>query len=174
MGASSTLAERFNSKADKAGGPEKCWPWTGALCSGTGYGKVYIGNARFMGAHRAAYTLAHGPIPDGLFVLHRCDNRRCVNPAHLFLGTHADNMADMMAKGRNVRGPTRPEFIRRGDAHHGSKITEAQVAAARTRRAAGEKLRALAAEFGVRPSTLCHRLNGRRGRTYRDNSTSRA
>lgn len=168
------VAERFAAKVDRSGGPEACWPWTGTTCGSTGYGKLYVARGSIVGAHRVSYEIHCGPIPDGLFVLHRCDNRRCVNPAHLFLGTHIDNMADMVAKGRSTRGPTRPEFIRRGDAHHGSKITEAQVAAARTRRAAGEKLRALAVEFGVRPSTLCHRLNGRRGRTYRDNSTSRA
>jgi hypothetical protein len=79
-----------------------CWVWSGAT-NRKGYG-VYIFRGKYVGAHRVAWTLFRGPIPDGLFVLHRCDNPPCLNPDHLFLGTHNDNMIDMVLKGR---GPVR-------------------------------------------------------------------
>lgn len=95
--------EDFWCRADSSEGPHHCWIWRGAVTAPMGYGNVKV-DGRNIGAHRRAWELAHGPIPEGMFVLHRCDNPPCVNPAHLFLGTHADNMADMKAKGR-VRKP---------------------------------------------------------------------
>lgn len=75
-----------------------CWLWTGTR-QGRGYGFVIRNRRRFL-AHRYAFVLVNGPIPDGLQVLHRCDVRLCVNPAHLFVGTQGDNMQDMASKGR--------------------------------------------------------------------------
>ena len=82
-----------------------CWIWTGCIFKATGYGSCCI-SKRQMGAHRMAWILARGPIPDGLEVLHDCDVRRCCNPAHLFLGTQKDNIEDAMGKGRNPKGDT--------------------------------------------------------------------
>lgn len=77
-----------------------CWHFIGSL-SKTGYGVVGL-NGKVIGAHRAAWILTNGEVPDGLFVCHKCDNRRCINPDHLFLGTAKDNTQDMISKGRRV------------------------------------------------------------------------
>lgn len=99
------LADLFWHLVDKRG-PDDCWPWQGSLY--VGYGRIKDGQRGRVGAHRVSWELHHGPIPDGLWVLHRCDNPPCVNPAHLFLGTPGDNVRDMHAKGRWSRRATRP------------------------------------------------------------------
>jgi hypothetical protein len=89
------------------GGPGDCWPWTGhkdADGYGTQYYRVAPGRRRPMRAHRMAYLLHHGEVPGHLLVCHTCDNPPCCNPAHLFVGTNGDNMADRNAKGRTARG----------------------------------------------------------------------
>lgn len=84
------------------GSTEECWTWTGAR-NRVGYG-LFWGRIekRWLRAHRVSWEMANGPIPDGLFICHHCDNPPCVNPGHLFLGTQKDNMADCAAKGRVV------------------------------------------------------------------------
>jgi hypothetical protein len=89
------LEEVFGGKVRYAG---NCWEWTGTR-NQKGYGQIASGGCKGM-AHRIAWTLANGPIPDGLCVLHRCDNPPCINPAHLWLGTVADNNLDKKIKGR--------------------------------------------------------------------------
>jgi hypothetical protein len=125
---------------------ERFWTkWTGAISTG-GYGSILTTARRTHAAHRVAWELAHGPIPDGLFVCHHCDKPSCVNPAHLFLGTPKDNTADMFAKGR----ANRP----RGEAHPQTRLTWEQVGDIRYRLAAGASVRSLARTFAVSERTI--------------------
>lgn len=94
-------SERFWSKVAK-GEPDECWIWRRAI-DREGYGRFTFDRKRKF-AHRIAYLLTHGRIPDGQSVLHKCDNPLCVNPRHLFLGTHRVNMDDRGAKGRTASG----------------------------------------------------------------------
>ena len=140
------VADRFWEKVDKNGPliqPElgRCWVWR-AKISRTGYG-VFNLNGKFPAASRVAWELTHGTIPMGLGVLHRCDNRPCVNPSHLFLGTPADNVADMRTKNRNrdVGAP---------------KLTPDAVRSIRERHALGETISALAKAHDVHYVTILY------------------
>lgn len=130
----------FWSKVDRSGGPDACWIWTGAP-GGWGYGRMMINGER-KPSHRIAWELTNGQIPHDMLVCHHCDTPLCCNPAHLFLGTDADNNADKMAKGR---GNTC-----RGEKTGTSKLTAEQVLEIRARYRPYEVMQAdLAAEFGV-------------------------
>lgn len=98
-----SIEDRFWSKVDKSRGNDACWNWT-AKSGDSGYGSILVGGrgGLFPFAHRLAYQLTHGTIPDGLWVLHKCDNPSCCNPSHLFLGTHQENMRDRNTKGRQA------------------------------------------------------------------------
>lgn len=119
-----------------------CREWQGAVSSSTGYGKLRLRGV-VMDAHRACWIAAHGPIPDGLQVMHSCDNRRCVHLEHLSLGTRSDNMRDAVVKGRL------PENFRHGADAPTARLTLEQVVDIKRRLAGGEKCTTLASEFGV-------------------------
>jgi hypothetical protein len=145
---------------------DACWRWTGCIAP-TGYGRLGF-RGRDTYAHRVAWELTHGPIPDGLYVCHRCDNPACVRPDHLFLGTGAQNMADAVAKGRVARGDrngTRlhPERVLRGSNQPQAKLDERRAASIRARYARGGiSQRALAESFDVAQSIIC-RIVRRKG-----------
>jgi len=123
-----------------------CWDWT-AACLPNGYG-YFAAHGKMGYAHRYSWEMTHGPIPDGLHVLHHCDRRCCVNPAHLFLGTRSDNMRDMVSKGR--AGRESPH----GEHSPNAKLTEANVREIRAAVAAGASRKALARHFGVSAPTV--------------------
>lgn len=134
---------------DRSGGPRACWLWTGAK-NAYGYGvmKGPRRGPRVWGAHRVAYELTHGTIPEGMLVCHRCDVRACCNPAHLFLGTPADNTRDMIEKGRSL-WQAKPHLIARGEAAGCVRLTEEQVREIRESAANGQFHHEIAKRFGV-------------------------
>lgn len=118
-----------------------CWLWTRGR-SGTGYGRVWHGGSRCV-AHRVVYEIQNGPIPIGMVVCHKCDNPLCCNPNHLFIGTQADNIADMIAKGRAVN--------LKGERHGRAKVTSEQARMIRSDR---RPQRIIAAHYGIAPTTV--------------------
>ncbi len=119
---------------------DACWPWMGSRYK-SGYGRIRRGKVQ-RAAHREAFEIAFGNnVPRELMVCHRCDNPPCVNPAHLFLGTLADNNADRAAKGRNADV--------RGERHPCAKLTAADVLEMRRLRSEGVAFKVLGARFGV-------------------------
>lgn len=144
------LLERYWPRVDK--GPD-CWLWIGGLDK-DGYGQIGEGgwHSKKLKTHRLAWELAFGTIPDGLSVLHRCDNRACVNPDHLFLGTQADNMHDMKRKGRASKG----------ERHPSTRLTADDVRGIRERRRnTTETLVAIGNRYGVKLETVYSIVHGR-------------
>ena len=133
-----TVIVRFWNKVDRRGGPEACWPWL-AGCVRDGRGVFYPRRNRQIVAARIMWALTYGPVPDGMVVCHHCDNPSCVNPVHLFIGTQADNLADMRSKERGARG----------ERHGISVLTEANIHEIRRMLAAGIRITAVARHFGV-------------------------
>lgn len=140
------LARRFWSKVAISEDPQHCWEWT-RYRNTKGYGRFRIGIPALM-AHRVAWELTNGEIPDGSLVLHRCDNPPCCNPHHLFLGTSKDNSDDMYAKGREA-----PAKVRRGP----RKLTPDQIEEIKERYQKGKVgYKTLAKEYGVSRTHIYH------------------
>lgn len=129
-----SFREWFWTNLDVSGGATACWMWRGGATA-AGYPNVLVDGVH-KPAHRVAYELAKGTIPAGMFICHTCDNPRCCNPAHLWVGTHNDNMADMVAKGRANGG--RP-----------STVAEAELPGIIDRLNAGESVSQIARDMGV-------------------------
>lgn len=132
---------------------DACWPWQGAHHT-QGYGRCWdtrIGKIRY--AHRLVYELLRGPIPDGLDILHSCDNPPCVNPAHLRIGTHRENMIEKVEKGR--------ANFNRGEDAGNAKLTSNDVRTIRARAAAGETQHSIARDYPVSQVAICLIVNRR-------------
>lgn len=149
----------------KRGSDSECWVWTGQTVGR--YGRMRSSDGeRLVPAHRVAYELLVGPIPSGLRVLHRCDNPPCCNPAHLLVGTQAENMNDMRTKGRAASGDRsgarlHPERIARGEAQGHAKLSNAMVREIRSLTASGLNQRVIAKLFGVAQPTVSDISTGR-------------
>lgn len=160
-----SLDQRFWQSVDQSG---DCWLWTAGVDK-DGYGRIRVNGAQ-QRTHQVSYVLHYGPIPDGMWVLHRCDNPRCVRPDHLFLGTSQDNVADRTTKGRSATGDrnasrlypdrrprgarhhwrTKPETRMHGERNGRAKLTADDVRQIRVLWATGQHTKvALAAQFGV-------------------------
>lgn len=136
-----------------------CWNWRGSTSEGgprrLPYGRFYISKTKTVRAHRAAYMIHTGQHPGGMAVCHTCDNAKCCNPAHLWLGTVADNNADRAAKGRSAPTPlTREDRSKFGEDHQQSKVTEGDVQEIRRRYEGGESVRVIAASYPLNATTI--------------------
>jgi len=143
-----TLEDRFWGKVDLAG-PDECWNWT-AYAPKNGYGQMGMGGKRgkVEYSHRISFSINVGPIPDKACVLHKCDNKKCCNPRHLFLGSIADNVRDMISKNRGILGSL----------NGASKLDEQQVIAIK---GDNRPVVVIAAEFGVSHSVISNIKTGK-------------
>lgn len=176
-----TLEERVWGKVDKSAGADGCWVWTGEKTR-KNYGVMRLGKKNKK-VSRLVYELCVGPIAEGLWVLHKCDNRRCVNPMHLYLGDVRQNAKDatdrnrwatgdrnaarlypdILARGEKNGAYTKPERRCRGERHGSAKLREGDVVMIRRRYAAGGcTLRSLAADYGVHNRTIQRAITGKK------------
>lgn len=134
------IAIRLKAKTIQAA--NGCWEWTGGF-HGVGYGSVpaKMGGGRY--AHRAMHEAVISEIPKGMYVLHSCDNRKCINPEHLFIGSHMDNIKDMHAKNRQ-RGGSMP-----GEKNPHAKFTDDEISRIRSFHKMGAKKREIERKFGI-------------------------
>jgi len=156
MGKIIPLEKRLWERVDKSAGPDGCWLWTGSSCS-LGYGHIGA-KPRFTTVlvHRIVYELTYGDVPDSIKILHRCDNPRCCNPAHLFPGTLGENNKDRSSKGRtrNAVGESNPL----------AKLTDEQVNTIRTRYVRNSRtdgLAQLSLDYGVSGTRISMIVRGK-------------
>lgn len=133
-----------------------CWEWQGSKRHG--YGRMIVGSRKNgtrkkMSTHRVSYELAYGRIPDGMEVCHKCDNPCCVNPDHLFAGTHQENIDDRERKGRN-----KPQ---KGEKNGRAKLTETAVRDIKAKRKNGATFQKIADEYGVHKRTIMNAVSGK-------------
>lgn len=145
-----------------------CLLWQGHKIK-NGYGRIHFGDGTMELVHRRSWQLANGQIPDGMMVCHKCDTPSCINPEHLFLGTHADNLADCISKGRHAHGKTHGRVKNphlwdgqsRGENNGNAKLTEQDIIGIR---ASHSSSRSLSAQYGVSKGMI---NNIRSGRSWR-------
>ena len=142
------ILKRFWNKVKKS---DKCWLWKGST---NGNRAVFTISGKTHPASRIAYLITKGPIPEGLQVCHHCDNGRCVNPDHLFLGTHKENTQDMINKGRH--------WVQSGDKHYKAKLTDVQISELRTEAASGIPRSELVRKYGVSQPYVSRIINKQR------------
>lgn len=144
-----TAEQRFWQKVNKNGPTmphmtTNCWEWVGANNKHK-YGSFFYDN-KIQRAHRVSYQLYYGNIPDGIFICHHCDNKKCVRPDHLFAGTRQDNTDDMMKKGRHI--------AQHGMKHNKAKLTDSDIIEIRNLHKQGSDCRDIAKQKGVAFSTI--------------------
>lgn len=144
------IEERFWEKVDKTSSPDGCWLWTGCVSTNTGYGQINQGgkHGTHISAHKLSWQMVNGPKPAHLYICHRCDNHRCVNPDHLFAATQKENMEDMVRKGRKPRGVAHPH----------TRHTNEEIRGVFDLYAAGVVQTEIARRYGVRQTTISNIL----------------
>jgi len=149
--------------------PAGCWEWTRGRFR-SGYGAAYV-DGRQQVAHRVAYEIVKGPIPAGMYVCHRCDNPPCINPDHLWLGSHRENMHDAIRKGRSSKPPVHvggehwrlkyPHMVEHGEDNPNAIMTDEQVIQMRKDYVSGHPLDAICARYEINRSTMHDYTSGR-------------
>lgn len=154
-------AQNIIERLERASGPDRCWEWPRST-DDRGRGRIWV-NGKIMLAHRAVWEFLRGPIPAGKMLCHHCDNAGCVNPGHMYVGTHADNMRDMAERKRAhfAQKPDRGRAVGRalggsntwskGEGNGRAKLTADQ---ARAIRESADSMRSLARRFGISDRTV--------------------
>lgn len=153
---SDSVKQRFLAKIEKQ--PSGCWQWTASTAKG-GYGQFNVGGKNWK-AHRLSWILHGGADPEGLCVCHKCDNPRCVNPDHMFLGTHLDNVRDKISKGRCGHTGAR------GALNGAVKVRDVPVEQIKQLKAEGKTVREIGPMFGLSKSTISNIINGKHWSEY--------